>query len=299
MTSPWSAILLLASRQHGAVARRQAIELGVSSSTWHRRTTREGWHIPVPGVAVLPGMRSPWVDASVAALASAPGGAVTADTALAVHGARVDFPAVPVVVLPHDHHGVGRQGFDVIRSRTLVATDVVRVQGITSTTPARAMLDLAIRSGADDLRERLIDLRQRRITSLSAVLRRAEEAVGVPGRGLLIRAVHDVSATGADSVFTARVREALLRAGLHPDAHPATVDTGGRVLHPDITFAGARLAIECDSLAFHSDQRTIDLDARKRNAYLVSGWAVLSITWRRLHHDLEGFLREVRAALAR
>jgi hypothetical protein len=296
---PWNTLERLARRQHGAVRREQAVRLGVPSSTWHWRTQGE-WRVPVPGVAVAPWATSgPLLAASIAALACAPTGAVTGDTALALHGARVAFPDPPSAVIRHGHRGEAPRGVDVLRSRTLRPDDLVTARGIRVVTPARALLDLAVRQPIDVLRERLIDLRQQGIVRPDEVAERAGRARGMTGRPKLLRAVRDVTGTGADSVFTRMVEEALVAAGLPPDPFPAEVPVeGGRMLHPDITYAIRRVAIECDSLAFHGDQRAIDLDSRKHNAYTLARWTVLRVTWMRFQRDRGGFVREVRRALA-
>lgn len=296
---PWRRLEQLAKRQHGAVSRQQALQLGIASSTWHDRVTATGWSRPSPAVAVAPWAKDGWLlRASVAGLAAGPGGAVTGDSALAVHGARVACPDPPVVVLPHEERGVGPRGVAVLRSRTLEPLDLTTSQEIRVVTPARAMLDLAVRSPIEVLRERLIDLRQQRIVHPDHVKERAERARGMTGRPKLLRAIRDVTGTGADSVFTRITEQLLVLAGLPPDAYPAEVAVEGRSLHPDITYAERRVAIECDSLAFHADQRAIDLDGRKHNAYSLAGWTVLRITWLRYQRDREGFVHEVRRALA-
>lgn len=300
MDSAWNDLIRLARRQHDVVSRRQALALGVPSSTLHRRLVRDGWDIPVPGVAVAPwATDGPQLRAAIAGWAIAPGGGVTGDTALALHGLRVPFPSRPLVVVPHDRTGTSRSVADVIRSRTLQPSDVGRHDGVPCVSPHRAVLDLAARSPAADLRERLIDLRQQRVLDLDDLGRWLEGSRGARGRPRLLRAVAEVSGSGADSVLTRRVEQALREAGLTPDTYPAVIDIGERVLHPDITFSRHRVAIECDSLGFHADQRALDRDARKHNAYRLSGWTSLRITWLRSRRDLHGFISEVRRTLAR
>lgn len=280
------------------VTRQQALMAGVSSSSWHHRTAVEEWRTPHPGVAVAPwAADGPRTAASAAAWAVAPLGAATADTALALHGARVAFPDPPVLVLPHQRRGAGPRGVDVVRSRTLVPADVSRVDGIPTVSIHRALADLAVRASVPLLRERLIDLRQRRLLELDALRTYLVGLAGMTGRPRLLRATDEVDAHGADSVFTAMVMDALLGASLEPDPVPCEVVTRRRVLHPDITFAARRVAIECDSLGFHADQRALDTDARKHNAYRLAGWTVLRVTWLRFHRDRAGFVTEVRQAL--
>ncbi|CAN5904230.1 hypothetical protein BH23ACT10_BH23ACT10_17370 [soil metagenome] len=69
------------------------------------------------------------------------------------------------------------------------------------------------------------------------------------------------------------------------------------MLHPDITFASAKVCIECDSLAHHQDQRALDLDHLKDQAYAEAGWRGLRVGWRRYDLDWTGFVTVVRHAL--
>jgi very-short-patch-repair endonuclease len=67
----------------------------------------------------------------------------------------------------------------------------------------------------------------------------------------------------------------------------------------DIAFPGARLAIEVDGWAWHSDAERFRADRSRHNALVNAGWRVLRFTW----HDLTGqpdrVIAEIRAALAR
>lgn len=295
MEKRWAAVLRAAKRQHGVVSRDQAVALGLPASTWYGRIRDEGWAPAGGGIALAPwSVPGPRRDAAVASLAVSPWGAVTADTSLALHGLDIPWPTVPQVVVRHGARAARPVPLEVRRSRNLTTGDVLRVDGILATVPARALLDLAGRSDPTTLRERIIDARQRRLVTIDLLRRRLDGWRGATGRPLLVRAVEDVSRTGADSPLTRAVEEALVAAGLRPDPHPAVVRVRGRSLHPDITFASHSLAIECDSIGYHAGQRVLDLDARKHNAYRAAGWVSLRITWRGLHRDLDTFVAHVR-----
>ena len=130
---------------------------------------------------------------------------------------------------------------------------------------------------------------------------RAAQHCGVPGSRLLTAVALDVARTGADSILSDLVHRRLVEHGLRPDDVPVPVPIGhqGRVLHPDITFAWAKVGIECDSLAHHGTQRAIDLDHRKDQAYRQVGWDCPRIGWYRYDHDWPGFVRDVEATLDR
>jgi hypothetical protein len=144
----------------------------------------------------------------------------------------------------------------------------------------------------------LIDARQRSVVDPAEVIERASRShPRLPGRQRLLAAATDVLTVGADSALSYVVHQRLVADGLKPDPHPVPVVAAGRRLHPDITFVDARVCIECDSLAHHSDQRAIDLDHRKDQAYRLAGWLCLRVGWRRVDLDWSGFSSAVRDAL--
>ena len=61
--------------------------------------------------------------------------------------------------------------------------------------------------------------------------------------------------------------------------------------------SATRVCIECDSLAYHGDQRSIDLDHRKDQAYASVWWRCLRIGWRRHDLDWSGFTAVLEVAL--
>jgi hypothetical protein len=297
---PWIAVFRCAARQHGAIARAQAVRLGIDGATFTRRVRRERWLQPYRGVYLIPGTAGALLTRlSAALLAVGDHAAVTAMAALHLHGLVERVPPTTVLVVPHGRRAPHLGPVRVRRTRRLPAEDLTAIAGLRCTTPARALLDAAPDVADGDLRALLIDGRQRRVLQPSdAVARAATAPVRLPGRRRLIAAAADVDAVGADSVLTDVVHRALVEAGLAPDPHPVVVDVpGGPRLHPDVTFAAARVCIECDSLAHHGDQRSIDLDHRKDQAYAAVRWRCLRVGWRRVDHDMAGFVAAVRAQL--
>lgn len=174
------------------------------------------------------------------------------------------------------------------------------VAGIATTAVPRTIVDTAGTGlPTADLRGMLIDGRQQRIVDLAEVLTRTADLPLAKGRRRLIRLLTELDPQTCDSVFVDRVLTRLRRDGFSPDVTAVAVDTPDRTLHPDVTFARQRVAIECDGLAFHRDRRALDLDQRKHNAYQLAGWVVLRIGWDRLERDWDGFRSELEAALSR
>ncbi|MBW3664188.1 MAG: endonuclease domain-containing protein [Actinobacteria bacterium] len=296
----WKDFIELLDEQGGVAACRQADSCGLDRSTLNRRVAKEGWARPFPGVIRSPGVPDDARTRTRAALLAVGGDAALAgETALWWWGVIDKPPPFVTIIVPWGRRGRKLPGVRVIRSRVLEAFDVEEVDGVRVTTVQRAFLDLAGRLPKRRLRALLIDARQRRKVELSDVAQRAMQVLRVPGRNRLIRLCAELAPENADSILTDAVFRGLIDAGLAPDTVPVEVPVAGRVLHPDITFAARRLAIECDGYGSHSERSQLELDNRKTNAYQLSGWTVLRIDWDRFENDWEGFLAEVRAALAR
>jgi hypothetical protein len=134
-------VLDLAGEQEGVISRRQLRELG-GSNEWIARRRAIGWLVPVfRGVFAVghpPRTRRGWYSAALAA-----GGdrsALSHRTAAAVHGM---LPSSNQLHLTLPRTAEGLQGIRIHRPRTLRSDDVVHVDGLRVTSPARTLLDLA------------------------------------------------------------------------------------------------------------------------------------------------------------
>lgn len=79
----------------------------------------------------------------------------------------------------------------------------------------------------------------------------------------------------------------------------ALVEVAGASYFGDIVFRRARLVVEVDGWEVHGDRLAFERDRERQNRLQLAGWLVLRFTWRQLEADPSGFVRQVRAALAR
>lgn len=75
----------------------------------------------------------------------------------------------------------------------------------------------------------------------------------------------------------------------------SNVRIGGYVV--DVAFRAAKVAIEVDGWAFHSDQEAFQKDRERQNSIALQGWQVLRFTWLDLVQYPERVLATIRAAI--
>jgi len=300
-TAPkWRTVIRMAQTNSGILHVHRAVEVGVPERTLRVRARREGWSQPFPKVILLPG--TPWNE-RVRTLAAAQSVGtpviITGQSALALRGAADTWPRYVQLLAPSGLQRRAPAGVRVRRSRTIRDDDHHPYEGVLLATMPRAFMDAASSTDREVLRGWLVDAVQRRITTVGAVIDRTLEQPGAHGRRRLIGACHDIDATGADSVFVHHVVTWLRGQGIPLDRQPRTVTTPARVLHPDITIRGLKVAIEVDGFGAHASRRSLERDQRKHNAYQLAGWVVLRIGWERFTNDRDGFLTELREAIGK
>lgn len=285
----------LVARQAGVIATRQAVAVGVPSSTLADRARRERWRRPHRGVWLVAG--HPWTPEArcwAAVLAGGPDALLTGAGALAIHRVRARVPSHLRVVVPRGRARPRRSG-DVTVATTRRPVASRRVDGMPVAAPIDALLDVAAGpTPLPDLRDDVIVAVQRRL--VVADVAALDLPVGAPGRPRLVRAHHEACARGPDSPLTLRVLRGLLGAGVDLDPLPRTVRTHDGALHPDLTLRERCVAIECDGLAHHGRQADLAVDHRKDRRYQLADWTVLRIGWWEFEHGWTGFLRDVQYA---
>lgn len=282
-----SALIALASRQHGVVARRQLLRLGLSPGQIHGHARRGALVLVRRGVYMVAGAPVTVLSEVMAAVLRAGDGARTAgERLLAAQGVRdaaVDGPFV-VLVPPGRRLTDGTITWREDRhpSCGLTAT----VQGLPSFHVERNLLEAALDTGDDRRVQRLADGVRRRG---SAHARRLHELAmrhldHGGARRLLLLGCLDADAAESDPE---RYLEALL-ADLSPQRQVVLLE-GVRV---DLYIAALRVVVEYDGEADHTSSAARHAD-RGRDALLEAlGYRVVRITKDELH-DPESIRRRV------
>lgn len=164
-----------------------------------------------------------------------------------------------------------------VRRAPLPAADVVEVAGLRLTTPARTVADLcrvlppdrAVATADSALRTGAVSLEE---LALGRAL----------GRGAArLRLVGSLVDPRSASVLESLLRVLLALAGL-PAPEPQYVvrdRAGGFVGRVDLCWPAARLVVEADGFAFHSDRASYRSDRRRLNELERLGWRVLRFSW--------------------
>ena len=197
-------------------------------------------------------------------------------------------PAVVEVTVPRDSNGRVHDGSRV-RRRDLADADIVEVRGLRVTAFPLTAIEAAVRrrDGAKVLDAAL--QREVRLSELWQTHLRNKGRYGSPAARLLLQAAGD----NAHSHAERRVVGIRRRAGL----------TGWLANYPvgdyrvDIGFYEAKVAIEIDGFAFHSDHEAFQNDRVRQNALTLKGWQVLRFTWLDLTEYPERVLATIVSAI--
>jgi very-short-patch-repair endonuclease len=276
-------LLNLASRQHGAVAVRQASALGISRAALRHRIDKGQWERISQRVLRLAGSpASQEQRLMVAVLHHAPAAFLARSTALACWRLP-GFQKEPIELLSSRRRRITDDGLTTVHSsRDLLLAHVTEVDGIPITTPARALFDIAATEHPKRV-ERAIDNALARRLVTNALLHRTLRELADRGRhGItLMRELLDArppSYRPPESNTEARLNDLLERAGqrrLSPQ-HDVGDDEAwiGRI---DLRDEEAPLLVEVQSDLFHGSLLDRQRDQERIGALRAAGFVVLEI----------------------
>jgi very-short-patch-repair endonuclease len=269
----------VAGQQDGVISTAQLAELGADKDWVHKRVAM-GWLVRVfrgvYGVGHPPRTRRGWYVAAL--LAGGPESALSHTTAGAVQGMTSDSRQLHLIV-PRSAKGI--EGNRTHRPRTLRPEDVVVVDGLRVTSPARTLIDLA------DFRkrrmlERAVD--QAEFHRLHLPLGEVNDRVRRRPRAGLLKAVIATHVAGstiteseAEELFLTIVR----RAGL-PLPEPQARLWGRR---RDFLFRQARVVVEVDGRQAHDRDGAFERDALRDTEVVVNGHRPVRFTRRAVKYD--------------
>jgi very-short-patch-repair endonuclease len=295
---PQVAILRIASEQGGAIRRDQALKVGftVASIDWRVRT--DEWQPLAKGVYRL--MEMPGrISVLRAAATVLPHATVSHYSAAVFHGLNgVSNDTISVTVPSKTTHIF--PGVRVFRNDDLSTEHLSVVRGLRATTLERTIIDLAavlsprhLEFIVDDLlasgRCRVADLR----FVLDSIARR-----GKPGVATMRALLDDRSVVDENRTQLERAGHKLLEEGGFQGYESEYPMPWAPNLRFDVAFPADQMAIEWDSIRWHTQKRRFQTDRARDRMAVEHGWRVLRFTWRDIHDDPNGVIETIRIVLA-
>lgn len=279
----------------------QLVDVGVPLSTVCSRILRTGpWQRLHPGVVLTHTGTPTRREQLLGALAYAGSRAqLTGVSALRAYGLRA-LPAEDNIhlVVPHERRCQTRPGLVVERTRKL--PDPRWRRGLPLAPPARAVVDACrgIRR-LDDVRALVADAVQSGLCTVDELVAALQQAARQ--RSALSReALAEVSA-GVRSVAEAKVRAVFERHGVPQPRWNWSLHTldGEHIATPDGYWEAIGAALQIDSMLWHLSPAAYKRTQRRARALGAYGVPVLPVAPADALGDELGFIRQVRAFLAR
>lgn len=271
----------IARRQLGLITREQARRLEVSDAWIDRRVASGGWERLHPGVYALPGAPRTWARMVLAAVLAAGAGAVASHgTAAMLHGLESSHRGRVHLTVPGD---APRRLNRVVmhRSVTLTPADLVVVDMIPATSPARTLVDLAASWSERRLGkafDQALVTRAIRLADLGEAAVRLRPAPGRPiSRIRRVAASRGVELEKAGSVPESRVAKVLREAG-YPVAQQHRIVVDGRAYFADAALVDARVIAEYYGFDAHRTRSAFGRDHKRSRTLTADGWTVMVFT---------------------
>lgn len=287
----------LAAVQHGLVARRQLLEMGMSENMIDYRIARGRLCVVHPGV-YRSGPVLARLERQAAALLAAGAGAVLSHASAGFLWGLVPGPEEGQAQDVTVRHGWRRGGraANVRHFSDLRDSETTRVERLPVTDPARTIFDLAASIAPPTLERALAKAEREGLANrhaLAALLKRHPRRRGARRLRILLGESNPPAFIRSEA--EARMLELLRRARLPKPAVNARVAG----LEVDFFWRRERLIAEIDGFAFHGSRDAFEHD-RSRDAHLLAaGYRVFRATWRQLRDEPEAVLVRLAQALAR
>jgi len=287
----------IAQGQHGVVARRQLLTIGLSGRAIERRIERGALHPIHRGVYAygfrLRSREARWM---AAVLACGRGAVLSHRSAARLWGLSPGSSRAIEVTRPTGW----RPPAGVIVHRSSIPDDErTVVAGIPVTTVPRTILDYAVTASRQEVERALNEMEVRQLRdalSVSDLLGRYPRRRGsAVVRGLLDSGAEAVGVTKRE--LEKRFAAMVEREGLPRPRRNADVAVRGRFFNVDCLWSEARFVVELDGRAVHGTRKAFESDRGRDRAMVAAGWRVMRITWAQLRDEESAVVVDIRAAL--
>jgi Protein of unknown function (DUF559) len=287
----------MAESQHGVVARRDLLKVGVGRHAIEHRLASGRLNLLHRGVYAV-GHRvltrnGVWM---AAVLAGGRRAVLSHRSAAALWGVR---PSAAIeLTLPR-----GRRPFEGVHIYRLpVRSDEVTIVGaISVTTVPRTLFDLAAILPRHQIEAAINQAEVRRLTdplSLDDLVQRYPRRRGVGTIEAILVALN-TGLTVTRSELEARFIAFLDEVGLPRPEVNASLFVAGRWIECDFLWRDRRVIAELDGWEAHRTATAFERDRARDRMLSARGWRLVRITWRQLHDDADAVASDLRKILAR
>lgn len=292
MSAPRPKVVLddLLRRHDGVITLAQAARVGFSDQAVRRRVRAGHWMRCGPGVYFV--ADRPFDDrARIRSAVWAFGVSAVASglTAAWWLGLTSFAPDVVEVTVPRNANGRKRPGCR-LRRRDLASVDVVECDGLRVTAlPLTVVEAVARRGGSPELMDRSLQ-RHTELSTLWAAHLRNKGRYGSPRARMLLRAAEEGTRSVAERLFARLLRRAGIT-GWKPNQRVLGYEV-------DFLFEDARVVVEIDGFAYHTDTVAFQRDRMKQNALVRSRYRVYRYTWFDLNEYPDRVIAEVQRVIS-
>jgi very-short-patch-repair endonuclease len=279
----WGAVAGLGAAQHGAVIRKQASALGLSSRSIRRFLDDGLLREPVPGILVFTAaITTPKQRLWIATHAAGGGFFATGSASAWLYDVDGFAQDPPVEVIGARGRRPAKIPGLVLRQGVIAPEDRYEVDRIPCVGLARTICDIATQFGRD-VALRAIDDFERRRFSLQWLAQTAERLhrPGQSGTRIVLDLLAKRTGRPPDTWFERLVEACLRIPGLPPWTRQHEVrDESGRLLgRVDLACVPLRLAVEAHSKQFHFGAGREAADQHRDDDLAAAGWDVRYVGW--------------------
>lgn len=283
------------------ISRCEAVDIGLSTRSVDRLLASGEWIKLLPGIYALRGSPATFMRRVVAANKWAGVGALMShSTSAKLLGLDGVDPYRIEVSTPRRL----RSKKVVVHQRLTADIPSVRIDCVQAAKAEPTLLDLASRLSAEKLELALDSALRLGLTRFDRLKRFYEDFAGrgVPGSGDLgkLLRLREPCQRPHHSVLEVEFRQLT-----HSEDLPVAVAQfpvelrPGLTIHVDFAYPDQKLAIEVDSVRWHSGVRAIKRDNERQNLLVALGWRVLRFEWNDVVHRPRMIAAQIRNALAR
>jgi hypothetical protein len=289
-----SRIAAVAARQHGVVARRQLLELGLSTKAIRHQLASGRLHPALRGVYAVGRPELPSYGRWMAAVLSCgPEAALSHETAAALWEIRPAMRgeihiSVPVRLARH------RPGVRVHRRTGLLPSELTRRNGIPVTSRVCTLIDLASRVPRRQVEAAINEADKRDLIRPDELRQALDASPSRPGTGVLREMLDRRTFALTDSDLERRFLPLVRRAGL-PLPETGRYVSGFKV---DFYWPDLGLVVETDGLRYHRTPAEQARDRLRDQAHTAAGLVPLRFTHAQVRFEPR-YVQKTLAAVAR